>query len=380
MTTPKIRVAIVQECIFAYRYAFFESLRERLHNEGIELSLFYSKPHSDPYVKERLPWAKCVSCMRVGPLFWQSIWKTTQDYDLVIVPQHASHLASIALQFTRKRKQRMHAFWGHGKNLQASFWNIPAELFKRWISRRVDWWFAYNDYSADIINKLGYPKHFITNTLNTVDTRSLKSALEKLNKDDLRNLKNSLGIEGDEIAIYTGNFSRIKRIDFLLISAKEIRQQVPNFHLILIGDGAKRHKVERFSDKYPWAHYVGAKQESDKVPYWAISKLLLMPGGVGLVVLDSFALGVPLVTTENRLHGPEISYVQNERNGLVVNSHGSTKSYANAVVQLLGDQDKLQSMREECLKDAPMYTNEHMVERFSKGIKSALNTLELKKH
>ena len=41
-------------------------------------------------------------------------------------------------------------------------------------------------------------------------------------------------------------------------------------------------------------------------PYLYVSKLLLMPGLVGLSVMDSFVGTCPLVTTDVAVHSPEI--------------------------------------------------------------------------
>jgi hypothetical protein len=43
------------------------------------------------------------------------------------------------------------------------------------------------------------------------------------------------------------------------------------------------------------------------VPYFILSKLVLMPGLVGLAVLDASALEVPLVTTAVPYHTPELT-------------------------------------------------------------------------
>ncbi len=54
------------------------------------------------------------------------------------------------------------AFWGHGKNLQARGERRISEFVKRLVSRRVHWWFAYNNLSAEIVKKTGFPEDRIT--------------------------------------------------------------------------------------------------------------------------------------------------------------------------------------------------------------------------
>jgi glycosyltransferase involved in cell wall biosynthesis len=103
-----------------------------------------------------------------------------------------------------------------------------------------------------------------------------------------------------------------------------------------------------------------------------ISKLLLMPGGVGLVVLDSFALGVPMVTTDTRMHGPEIDYLEDGRNGILIECGESVETYADGVVGLLQDEGCLERLREGALAAAADHTIEKMARNFATGVTNAL--------
>ena len=67
------------------------------------------------------------------------------------------------------------------------------------------------------------------------------------------------------------------------------------------------------------------------------STLLLMPGLVGLAVVDSFATGCPLVTVDLPFHSPEIEYLENGVNGVCLPAGTTPTAYAEAVVELLGD-------------------------------------------
>ena len=98
-----------------------------------------------------------------------------------------------------------------------------------------------------------------------------------------------------------------------------------------------------------------------------------MPGLVGLGILDSFALGVPLITTDIPVHSPEIDYLENEINGIMTKH--DVVEYANAVVHLLSDQDKYQSIKSSALLSSEEYTIENMVNNFYNGILAALETV-----
>jgi hypothetical protein len=44
-----------------------------------------------------------------------------------------------------------------------------------------------------------------------------------------------------------------------------------------------------------------------------------MPGLVGLVIIDNFVTQLPMFTTDNNnnIHSPEVSYLQNDVNGVM---------------------------------------------------------------
>ena len=99
---------------------------------------------------------------------------------------------------------------------------------------------------------------------------------------------------------------------------------------------------------------------------------MLMPGIVGLGILDSFALETPLITIDIPGHGPEICYLKNNENGVLLDSATNQQKYAEVVVELLTNEDQRLSLVHGCKKSRNSYTIEEMVENFTKGVLSAL--------
>ena len=131
--------------------------------------------------------------------------------------------------------------------------------------------------------------------------------------------------------------------------------------------------MEEAAKKYKWIHYLGPTFGYGLIPYFLISKLLLMPDSIGLVVLDAFSLLTPVVTTNVNYHSPEISYLVNGVNGVIVDSNNDPDIYADKVIKLLNDEDKRQQLIEGCRIARKQYTIENMVDNFCKGISLALN-------
>jgi glycosyltransferase involved in cell wall biosynthesis len=365
-------ITIIQERLMDYRTLFFQQLRERLAANSIELTLVYSPDVSELAAQSTLTWATPLNNRRIGYLTWQPILTRCWSTDLVIAPQVVRYPASTLLQFCRGLSPRKHAFWGHGSSGMSAFAHNLSQAWKRTMSTRADWWFAYNDLAARRVAALGYPEDRITSVMNSIDTAGLQQRRDELSVDELESARTELGIKCQNIAVYTGSLRDIKRLDFLVAACDKIRELVPDFEMIVIGDGPDTPMIQEAAARWPWFHYVGRKNDMEKVPYWALSKLLLMPGGVGLVVLDSFALGIPMVTTENRFHGPELDYLKNGINGLMVKPGDDPAHYAAEVAALLQDDKRREKMAAAALADRDLYSTEDMVQRFTTGVLQAL--------
>jgi glycosyltransferase involved in cell wall biosynthesis len=367
------KVAMFLAYVPDYRIYFLNCLRRDLEQNNIDLQIFYGTKAAANITGAKPEFGTVTAVHEFFGIIWQRGFRSSADCDLIIVPQQSKQLL-LYLQWFRSlvTGQRI-ALWGHGKNFQGLNPNSPAERVKRGISKHVDWWFSYNQVSADVVSSLGYPKERITLTMNAIDTKRLSNIRAQMTSHDIDEMRKKTSISSSNVAVYTGGFYSEKRLEFLMNAAARVRREIPDFELIIIGKGPDASIVEKASARVDWIHYLGAKNDMEKVPYWAISKLLLMPGAVGLVVLDSFALGIPMVTTAVQTHGPEIDYLDDGVNGTIIQEWDNAESYAIAVVNLLCDESRRQKMSENCLSVAENYTIEKMAELFAKGICSALS-------
>lgn len=372
------RVAIVQQAVFHYRQRFFELLRERLEADGIELVLVHS---NDPPAEDvwesvvELPWSHRVALrrFRVGrrELLWQPCWDLLRDCDLVIVEQGSRHLLNYLLLAEQLLGRRKVALWGHGRNLKVAEASRLGEALKSRWSRRVHWWFAYNAATAGIVAGLGFPERRITVVDNAIDTRALVDEVTTVSADDVARTRSEFGLSGRHVGLYLGGLAPAKRLDDLFAAADLVRVEVPDFELVVAGAGPEEPKVRALASTRPWVHVVGTRRGADKARLLAVSQLLLVPAAAGLVVLDSFAAGVPIVVGARCGHGPEVAYLEHGVNGWLVEDGGSPVQYGRAVARLLQDETRRTSLREGCRRSAGRYTVEGMVDRFVAGITRA---------
>jgi glycosyltransferase involved in cell wall biosynthesis len=220
-----------------------------------------------------------------------------------------------------------------------------------------------------MLESFDYPADKITIVQNAIDTVSLQKSYKEVNEEIITGLKQELGIVGDNVGIYCGGMYPEKRLDFILEVIGKVKSEVSDFHMIFIGSGIDSGKIEIAAKNTSWIHYVGPKFGNDRVKYFKIASLQLMPGLVGLGILDSFALETPIITTEYPYHSPEIEYLSNNVNGIITKN--TLEEYTNAIISLFKSKKHLQLI-EECRKSAGIYTVEAMVDNFKMGIVKCL--------
>ena len=373
------RVAIVQRVVPHYRVAFFRELHAMLETRGVALNVVYgdARPGTQPVtVPLDEPWAIriCNRYWMVGgrELTWQPARRHLRDADLVVVEQSSRLLLNYLLLAGIGAGRARLAFWGHGQNFQACS-DARARRHQRWkglMTGRADWFFAYTERSLPPLRASGFPAERITVVNNAVDTRRLVAARERLTEVDLGKLRRELGLDGDMVALYCGAMYAGKKLAFLLQACDEIQRRVPKFHMLFVGDGPDRSLVESAADSRPWLHCLGPKFATDAVPYFALSKALLLPGQVGLAVVDALALGVPPFTTSLPDHGPEIAYLEHGVNGEI--TEPDPVRYAEAVAAYLDAPKRQRAYSNACAAAAKSLTIETMAERFADGISRCL--------
>lgn len=369
------KVLIVERQLLEYRLAFYEDLRHVLTTEGIELQLLIGDGTPDEAKKKNeihIDWAIRIPTHYLfgTSLCWQPFGQYAKDADLVIVMHENKILYNLWLMSFGRPKRL--AFWGHGCNMQSGHPNGLKERFKRWTINKVDWWFAYTKSSASVVAKAGFPSRRTTVVENAVDTKTLARLCGEISPDDCQKKREELALGSGPIALYLGSLYREKRLDFLLDAAFKIRQRIPDFQLLVAGAGPEQEQIELAARHYPWIHYLGPVKAREKAVALVLADVILNPGLVGLGILDSFASGTPMFTTDCGLHSPEISYLTSGKNGVMTSD--DVDVYADTVGKTLGQPDTLSSLSKGARMSAPHYTISNMVDLTRNGIRSCLAT------
>jgi len=364
------RVAIVQRIVTSYRVKFYNTLENLLDKKNIELTVFASSSPESEKFKDGLMDVKCVKKIKNyyffnKKIYWQNLVTVLNKYDLVIVEQANSALLNFFLLFRRYffRKNPKLAYWGHGKTLDRESGFLSTKI-KKFLSNKSDYWFGYTENTRKILNDIGIPNSKISIVNNSTSTNDIQ-------KERLKNI-NKIKDEKFSTVIFCSRLYKNKKIPFIIEGCAIARKKIENLKLIIIGDGPDKDNISKLITNKPWIEMTGALYGKEKSKILLKGDVMALPSHVGLSILDGFAAGLPIIISDFDNHCPEVAYFENHING--IKTKKNLDDFANNIIQLFKNPEKINRMSINAIKSANQYTVEDMSLKFSKGIIKAVNS------
>jgi glycosyltransferase involved in cell wall biosynthesis len=367
-------VVILQEYIPQYRVPFFERLIEEASRENIIIRVGHGKANANQLARDdtaaignSFVVQQLELKLRGRRLVLRHAGKSAWEADLVIVEQARRNLDTYRLLIPAKLRANI-ALWGHGKDYTVEPTRLERRL-QRALTSRASWFFGYTQGGVDFVVASGFHRDSTTVVQNSIDTAALKREVAAILPAEIASFSATHGL-GKKTALFIGGLDDSKRIPFLIEAAVIANKEDPHFRLLIVGDGPLRPVAEAASANYSFIKYFGSRHGREKALVFAVSKILAMPGRVGLVAVDSFAAGIPIVTTAWGRHAPEFEYLAAGENAEI--SADTVSNYAAVMVRLLRDEPRLLELRANCLASSETYTLDSMVSNFLHGIRKAL--------
>jgi glycosyltransferase involved in cell wall biosynthesis len=224
---------------------------------------------------------------------------------------------------------------------------------------------------VDAIRDAGFPADRISCINNTIDMSGFESALDSITSEERAATRQRLGIAPDApVALYCGSLYPEKRLDTLVAACELVVRTFPTFVLLVVGDGPERARLEAVAEGRSWIRILGAQRGREKAGLFRAADLVVHPGALGLIVLDAFCAGLPLVTMRGSLHGPELAYLADGKNGLI--AEDDVRGYASTVRRLLLDPALRRRLGDGARDSSRQYTLEAMVAQFADGARRCL--------
>jgi len=275
--------------------------------------------------------------------------RAVRDHDIDILHAHSSHALTYAVLAKK--------IAGRGYVVASRRVDFPpnANVFSKWKYNQPDRIIAISDCIAGVMREFGVRE----NSLRTVH-----SGIDPARFDVAPITRAALGIPED--APLAGNVAALvghKDQATLVAAVPVVLNKLPDFRLVIAGEGSLRQSLEAQIASLGIGHAVKLLGQRDDVP--AIMRALDLfvissrEEGLGTSVLDAFACEVPVVAT-NAGGIPEM--VKDGQTGLVV-PVGDAAALAAAIVRGLEDQTLRASIASQAAKLLMEgFTTEKMVE------------------
>lgn len=255
------------------------------------------------------------------------------EFDWVMIPTEKKNIMLFLYAMTlRKRHKKVRLFSYNHPVLKSG--NGRITLLDKWLTKfyykQLDRIVFYTEQSCQWAIQHGYVKQdkaYWAN--NTIDT----SEIEK-------HYSFQLPPESEIIIVYIGRLSPRKRIPELLTYYSELKTVIPNLKLEIIGTGSESHHITsalQVDKSIVWHGEITI--EADIATIMKRASLVFVPGHSGLAVNHAFSYGRPYVTLQGLSHAPEVEYIDEGDNGLILESDFETN--INAIKELLSNKEEL---------------------------------------
>ncbi len=204
----------------------------------------------------------------------------------------------------------------------------------------VTWHEVWDDYWYEYIGWRGFFGKLIEHLVSKLISDSIavstatKNNLESIGVENERIhiIPNGIDIERIEKIIpssaecdilFTGRLIKEKNVDMLLEAVYYLRKTVPDIKCHIIGDGPEKERLIGLAGERGLpdnVKFFGFMEYDEIIACMKSSKVLVLPSsreGFGMVVIEAFACGVPVITVKNQRNAA--SMLVSEGTGFVVN-------------------------------------------------------------
>ena len=361
-------VAIVQDRVPDYRIPFFERLHQLGSQDGIRYTIFTSSKN-----KEETQWAfnqELMPNMRLR--FYNNSYihhdlKKLKDYQAIVLEMalHNPILTIFAMK-NQKRSERVLVLWGH-----VGYWTRKVTRFQKKVldvvTKRADHLMVYTSEGAIRAIESGIFLENITILRNSVDTQAILESKDDISTAELQGWLKMRKLNTFNFGCAIGNFGKEKELGFLFEALIQIHSQIPNFEFIFFGEGPGLEMILKKCDEYPWIKFGGVADTETKAYLALTNGVLLNPGRVGLIAVDSIAMGMPIVSrTLDFVHAPELGYLIHPQT--VILSEDSLTGFVDCAVDLITNNEARSRISKALVALQPRYSVEIMANNFHNGM------------
>ncbi len=364
------KVAIVQRYVARYRHQFYTDLADTLGRSDIDLTVVAASSPPGAHASRRdaaeqpSPWLHRAEArqLSIGPLTVPPFYGTARNWkecDGIILTLRGNSVDLNAELVKKYFTARRVATWGHVKPYVKEGNALDLAIERRQM-RLSDHVFAYTRAGADFAVDAGVDPRKVTAVFNSTDVSDTLNLTDSIDKSFVAEFELRNCLTRGKTFGYIGGIDSAKRIDFLAEALEVLWERDPQVRLVVGGRGDQEHLLNAAVSRGQAVllGYAGAKE---KALINRVSEAILSPGAIGLVAVECMAMGVPILTTDWRFHGPEYDYLTEGENVFI--SAGGPERFADLVVKHTTESDNSRRPQRK-----PHPTLHSMVENFASGV------------
>ena len=342
-TSNQKKVLIVQGRIPHYRIALFH----RLGTE-VDLTILHSgKPTASA---ERSYKEVIVDEHALGPLRYQDrVVALSQAFDVVILMFDMRFLSTLRILLNAGKTRVI--LWGIGFGRRE--W---VNKLRTAVVNKAKALILYDAAGIPHFVDKGFPRERIFVAHNTVHVDA------EVDWDVPR-----------EHFLFVGQFKARKRVQDLIAAFHCARHALPeSLQVQIVGSGDQRPELEEQAKELgvqDRISFLGKITDNDKLaPLFGSAIAYVSPGHVGLSVLQSFAHGVPVVTTKDTFHGPEANNIVDGENSVYYD--GTVDQLSETLIQLATQPGRARQLGQNAYD---YYQNNRTIGKMSAGFTNAID-------
>lgn len=219
------------------------------------------------------------------------------------------------------------------------------------------------------VHGLGFPYEMIEKIHNSVDIEQVHASI----KDDPDDDMTAFISDSKPVVLSAGRFARAKNYFLLLDSFAIVRKKI-NASLIIIGDGSLRNDLIERAENLGISRDVAFPGWKDNPFNWiAHADVFVLSSSweaFGNVIIEAFACGVPVVSTDCPVGPREI--ITHGVDGLLVNAEDKN-DLAEKIIMLLSDRKLCEELKKNGRKRAENFKIENQAKNYMRVLDPFLN-------
>lgn len=167
------------------------------------------------------------------------------------------------------------------------------------------------------------------------------------------------------IVLYVGRVDPEKSLDVLMNAFARVIQKIPEAHIVIVGDGTAREKLEKIAAKNGFAdhtHFTGRVVGDDLPQLYRTGTMFAITSKTetqSIVLMEAMASGLPAVAVKA---GAVPELVQHGKNGYIYEPDDE-ESVARGITRILSDSELREKMSNEAVKRITKHDISHTLTR-----------------